>query len=53
MTGNTIQGNRQSDVGLSFTGGDNPLRITASGNNVTGVGTKLKSGPNAKVTSGS
>ena len=52
VTGNTIQGNRQNDVGLSFTGGDNPLRVTASGNNVTGVGTKLKTGPNAKVTGG-
>jgi hypothetical protein len=53
VTGNTIQGNRQSDIGLSFSGGDNPLKVTASGNNVTGVGTKVKSGQNATVTAGS
>ena len=53
VTGNTIQGNRQSDVGLFFAGGGNPLKITASGNNITGVGTKVKSGQNATVTGGS
>jgi hypothetical protein len=53
VTGNVIQGNRQSDVGLSFTGGGNPLKVAASGNNVTGVGTKLKTGQNATVTGGS
>lgn len=53
VTGNTIQGNRQSDVGLSFSGGDNSLRVTASGNNVTGVGTKVRTGANTKVTGGS
>jgi len=53
VTGNTIQGSRQSDVGLFFAGGGNPLKITASGNNITGVGTKVKSGQNATVTGGS
>jgi hypothetical protein len=53
VTGNVIQGSRQSDVGLYFTGAGNPLKVTVSGNNVTGVGTKVKTGADATVTAGS
>ena len=53
VTGNVIQGNRQSDIGLYFTGAGNPLKVTASGNNITGVGTKTKTGSDATVTTGS
>ncbi|MBV9795029.1 MAG: right-handed parallel beta-helix repeat-containing protein [Actinobacteria bacterium] len=53
VTGNTIQGGGPGGVGLSFSGGGNVLKVTASGNNVTGVATKTRSGSGATVTGGS
>lgn len=53
VTGNVIMGDRPSDVGMSFSGGTAQLVVSASGNEITGVGTARIAGPNASVTAGS
>jgi parallel beta-helix repeat protein len=52
VTGNVVVGRQSSDVGLSFTGGGNPLQVSSTGNRVSGVGTARSLGANATVDSG-
>ena len=52
VTGNVIMGVRHSDIGQFFTGGPNSLSVTASGNEVTGVGTALAYGGHVTLTGG-
>jgi hypothetical protein len=53
VTGNVIVGERKSDIGISVSGGQNKLDVTASGNQVSNVGTVLVNGGNATLTRGS
>jgi hypothetical protein len=53
VTGNVIMGDRAGDVGLSFAGGTAKLSVTASGNEITGVGRPRAVLSGASVTAGS
>ena len=53
VTGNVIMGDRAGDVGLLFAGGPAKLSVTASGNEITGVGRPRVVLPGASVTAGS
>ncbi len=46
VTGNVIEGNRHSDVGILVSGGSNELDVSAYGNQVADVGVVLADGSN-------
>jgi hypothetical protein len=53
VTGNVIMGDRSSDIGMLFSGGQNKLIFTSSANEVTGVGTVRAVKPSAYASPGS
>jgi hypothetical protein len=53
VTGNVIEGNRGSGIGILVSGGSNILEVSIYGNQIANVGSVLAKGRNVTLTSGS
>ena len=53
VTGNVIEGNHGSDIGILVSGGSNKLEVSISGNQIANVRSALVNGGNVTFTSGS
>ena len=53
VTGNVIEGNDGSDIGILVSGGSNKLEVSSYGNQIANVGSVLVNGGNVTFTSGS